>query len=70
MAEFLGQPKPKKTDLGHGSGFDAFGKFVSPERRSHAYSNRNLPVDGVLVCWVRLACSVRQPPNSRQRGER
>lgn len=37
MAEFLCQPKPKKSNHGPDSGFDAFGKFVPPERRNAAY---------------------------------
>ncbi len=37
MAEFLNQKKPKKLKLGKDAGFNAFGKFVSPERQSAAY---------------------------------
>lgn len=37
MAEFIGQTKPAKTEgFAPGSGFDAFGKSVSFERRAEA----------------------------------
>ncbi len=37
MAEFLHQQKPSKLKLPPDDGFNAFGKFVAPERQSAAY---------------------------------
>lgn len=37
MAEFLNQKKPRRLNLGRDGGFNAFGKFVPPDRQSAAY---------------------------------